>query len=122
MAIIADIAETQAHADQALAAGLSQGRDRKRAEAVHRLQIGAAGIAAMVLMIGLASVILERAQLTEAITSPDTAASAAPPPASPNNDPLAEAGVVPDMPSQAEQAPEQEQAIVPEQGNAPRGQ
>lgn len=91
--------------------------DRKRAEAIHRLQVGLAGIGAMVLLIGLASVIMERAQLTEAGSVPDAAATVAPNTQTPKNDPLAEAGVVPDMPAQNAPEAEQEQAIVPEQGD-----
>lgn len=112
-----DAADRQA-ADAALAETLSQERDSRRAEALHRLQVGLAGIGAMVLMIGLATVIMERAQLTEAISVPDAAATSEPAQPAAKNDPLAEAGVVPDMPAQTDQQPEQEPAIVPEQGNA----
>ena len=105
--------ELTAPADPVITAELP---DRRRAEAIHRLQIGLAGIGAMVLMIGLASVIMERAQLTEAGAVPDAAATVAAPDNAPKNDPLAEAGVVPDMPAQGETPQAQEQAIVPEQG------
>ena len=110
--------DIQATADEAMAAELSQARDSKRAETVHRLQIGLVGLGAMVLMIGLATVIMERAQLTEAISVPDASTNATPAQATVKNDPLAEAGVVPDMPAQAQPQPVQEPAIVPEQGNA----
>lgn len=104
-------------ADDALTGAFPEAPDRKRAEALHRLQIGLAGIGAMVLLIGLATVIMERAQLTEASSVPDAAATVAPAAAAPRNDPLAEAGVVPDMPAQGQPATAQEPAIVPEQGN-----
>jgi hypothetical protein len=95
---------------------------RARAEALHRLQIGLAGLAAMVMMIGLASVIMERAQLTEARSVPDAAATTAPEQAAAKNDPLAQAGVVPDMPAQQAQPADQATATGPEQGNGPAAQ
>lgn len=115
--------ELQSADNQPLDVLLTQGRNRKRAEAIHRIQIGVAGLGAMVLIIALASVIMERAQLTEAVSVPEASATSAPQEAGASNDPLAEAGVVPDMPAQSEPAaPQQEQAIVPEQGDGPRGQ
>lgn len=104
-------------ADEAITSSLVR-PDRKRAEAIHRLQIGVAGIGAMILLIGLASVIMEKAQLTEATSVPEAAAEIEPTAPPPKNDPLAEAGVVPDMPAQGEQETVQEQAIVPEQGDS----
>lgn len=109
--------EPTALADETLVSAIPLQPDRKRAEALHRLQIGLAGIGAMVLLIGLATVIMERAQLTEASSVPDAAATVAPAGPAPQNDPLAEAGVVPDMPAQGEPENAQEPAIVPEQGN-----
>jgi hypothetical protein len=105
-------------ADAVVTSSLTVQPDRKRAEAVHRLQIGAAGIGAMILLIGLATVIMERAQITEAASVPDAAATVEPVPSPTKNDPLAEAGVVPDMPAQDDQQTVQEQAIVPEQGDS----
>lgn len=73
---------------------------RSRAEAVHRLQIGLSGIAAMVLLVALADTILSRADESEASAVPEAAATVEPTPAAtPKNDPLAEAGVVPDLPA-----------------------
>ncbi len=69
-----------------------------RAERMQRLQIGLFGIAAMIMLIGLADIVISRAQQTEAITVPEAAptvvASEAPAP----RDPLADAGVVPELP------------------------
>ena len=89
----------------------------ERSQLIQRLQIGLAGLGAMVLLIGLAQVVYDRAQLSEADAVPAASATVAPgKPAPVQNDPLAEAGVVPDLP--AEQAvPLQEQAVMPEQGN-----
>jgi len=50
--------EPTATADETLVSAFPLPPDRKRAEALHRLQIGLAGIGAMVLLIGLASAIL----------------------------------------------------------------
>jgi hypothetical protein len=71
-----------------------------RAQAVHRLQIGLSGIAGMVLMIALADTILSRADEAEASSVPEAAATVeAVETDAPKNDPLAEAGVVPDLPA-----------------------
>ena len=68
-----------------------------RAEAIFRLQIGVAGLAAMLMMIGLANIVMDRAKETEATTVPEAASTVAPvknAPA-PASDPLADAGVIP---------------------------
>jgi hypothetical protein len=62
-----------------------------RAQAVHRLQAGLFGIATMLLLIGLANVIRDRARLTEAASAPAEPVAAS----SAANDPLADIGVVP---------------------------
>lgn len=104
--------------DAVLVADLAARPDRSRAEALQRLQIGLAGLGSMVLLIGLASVIMQRADLTEAGSVPDAAATvAADQPGAKKNDPLAEAGVVPDLPAQRDSERAQEPAIVPERGN-----
>jgi hypothetical protein len=64
-----------------------------RAQAVHRLQVGLLGLAAMLLLVGLASIIMERARMAES-TLP-LAAGVATAEASPKSDPLADMGVVP---------------------------
>lgn len=92
-----------------------------RAELLQRLQIGLAGLGTMVLLIGLAQVVYDRAQLSEAETVPAAAATVAPKDVEPvQSDPLAEAGVVPDLPSEPMGQPVQEPAIMPEQGNDQR--
>lgn len=65
-----------------------------RAQAVQRLQAGLFGIAAIILVVGLASIINERARQADAALQPQAAASATPS-AKADSDPLAEAGVVP---------------------------
>ena len=88
-----------------------QGRDEesppqqggKRAEVVQRLQIGLFGLAARVLIVALANVIMEREKQTEATAVPEAAATTAPVAATgPLSDPLVDAGVVPDMPSNSQ--------------------
>ncbi|MBW8785894.1 MAG: hypothetical protein JF593_14890 [Novosphingobium sp.] len=64
-----------------------------RAQAVHRLQIGMFGLAAMLLIVGLANIIMERARLADAASGAAPVASSAA--ASPSSDPLADLGVVP---------------------------
>lgn len=65
-----------------------------RAQAVQRLQAGLFGLAAVVLMVGLASIINERAREAEAAIAPQASPSASPS-ANSGSDPLAEVGVVP---------------------------
>lgn len=90
-----------------------------RSESIQRLQIGLAGLGTMILLIGLAQVVYNRAQLSEAETVPAASSTTAPiEPAPVQNDPLAEAGVVPDLPSEPIGQTVQEPAIMPEQGNA----
>ncbi len=69
-----------------------------RAQATQRLQVGLFGFAAMVLLVGLANIIQDRARVTEESSVPDAAPTTAPAEAPPQRDPLADAGVVPDLP------------------------
>ncbi|OYW45072.1 MAG: hypothetical protein B7Z36_05540 [Novosphingobium sp. 12-63-9] len=67
-----------------------------RAQAVHRLQVGLFGLAGMLLLVSLANVIMDRAQLGDAsagISAPGASASA-----SAANDPLVDMGVAPELP------------------------
>lgn len=70
-----------------------------RAEALRRLQMGAVGVVAVLLLVGLASVIKDRAAQTETTSVAGAAATSAPGAATTAADPLAEAGVVPEMPA-----------------------
>ena len=83
-----------------------------RSQSMQRLQVGLFGLAAMILLVSLANIILTNAEKNEARVVPEAAptvtgedgANAA-------SDPLADAGVVPDMPDEAEQeASQQEQS------------
>lgn len=60
-----------------------------RAEAIQRLQAGLFGLAAVVLLVGLANIINERAR------QGDPASATVPAPAGEGGDPLADIGVVP---------------------------
>lgn len=90
-----------------------------RAQAVQRLQAGLFGIAAVILVVGLANIINNRAREAELATRPAASPSAAA--VKDNSDPLAEAGVVPSS------APEASVAVQPApspaaQRPAPTGQ
>lgn len=69
-----------------------------RADALRRLQIGASGLVAVLLLVGLASIVRDRA--TEADNTAVAGAAPTTAPTSPDatGDPLAEAGMVPDIP------------------------
>ena len=78
----------------------------RRAQVVHRLQVGMFGLAGMLLLVGLANIIMDRALISDDATAESAAASATAAKlstegavASPANDPLADIGVVPDMPA-----------------------
>jgi len=71
-----------------------------RSQAMHRLQVGLSGLAAMVLLVGLADIITANLQRNEARVVPEAAAPAVNKPAdSPARDPLADACVVPELPT-----------------------
>lgn len=78
-----------------------------RAEAMKRLQIGLLGLAAMVLMVALANIVMERAKQTDAAVVPEAVDPASAGSAEPLKDPLVDAGVVPELPS-ANQSPPRE--------------
>jgi hypothetical protein len=65
----------------------------RRAQAVHRLQTGLIGLATMLLIVGLANIIMERARLTEAGEQAMPAGAVAS--SSKASDPLADIGLVP---------------------------
>lgn len=74
--------------------------DRSRAEVVHRLQIGLSGLAAMILLVGLANIIQDRARMEDAKTVPEAAVTGNQPLTPSQPDPLADAGIVPDLPAE----------------------
>lgn len=71
-----------------------------RAQAMQRLQVGGSLLLGIILIVGLANVIEERAKQSDEAVVPEAAATiAATPSNAPANDPLADAGVVPDLPA-----------------------
>lgn len=88
-----------------------------RAQSVHRLQIGIFGLCAMLLIIGLANIIMDKAKSTEAQSDPigEVIAKDAPEEKKKGVDPLADIGVVP----AADPAPEVKQSAKPEPMLAP---
>ncbi len=66
----------------------------RRAEAVQRMQVGMFGLAAMLLLVGLANIVMERARLADAAGAISSAHMAGSNGAS-NTDPLADLGVIP---------------------------
>ncbi len=83
-----------------------------RAERMQRLQIGFLGLGAMILLVGLANIIMNSAKESQAAAVPDAmptvAAQETPAPA---RDPLADAGVVPDLP--VEPSPQTTETVAP---------
>ena len=79
-------------------AELPEGRSRR--EVTQRLQFGFGGVATMFLLVSLASIIDQRADMADAATVPE-AVTASPPTSDPmEDDPLVSVGVVPDLPAQ----------------------
>jgi hypothetical protein len=74
--------------------------DERRQRSLQRMQIGVAGVLFMVLLVGLAGIIQNRAAETDATVVPQAASTTEPRVTAPQNDPLAEAGVVPDLPAE----------------------
>lgn len=79
--------------------------DRARAETVQRLQIGLSGLAAMVLLVGLANIIQDRARIAEEMSVPQAAPTTEPTMQAAQRDPLADAGLVPDLPVEPSASP-----------------
>lgn len=76
-----------------------------RAEAVQRLQIGVFGIGAMLLLVGLASIIGTQADLAEEAAVPEAAPTTEPTAAPTQANPLADAGIVPDIAAEPSPSP-----------------
>jgi len=73
-----------------------------REQAVQRLQIGLTGLCAMIFIIGVASVLGGQANIAQDAAVPDAAPTTEPTAAPAQRDPLADAGVVPDIPAEPE--------------------
>ena len=90
---------------------------RTRAEGVQRLQAGLVGIGAMVLLVGLASIIGGQAERNDELAVPEAAPTTEPSTAPAEANPLADAGVVPDIAAEPTPAPAPQAPGGP--GNAP---
>lgn len=90
-----------------------------RSEAMQRLQVGLFGLASMILMIGLAGIIGSQAELTRENAVPEAAPTTEPTDTSPQRDPLADAGIVPDIPSEPTPSPTSDASTAP--ANAHQG-
>ena len=90
----------------------------REGETVHRLQVGLLTLGAMVLLVGVADMIMDRAQLAEKTAVPAAAPTVEPSPMPTEDSALRDAGVVPDLPADAEAEPVPQGPVVPEQGDA----
>lgn len=93
--------------------------NQARQEAIQRLQIGVFGIAAMVLLVGLASIIGSQAEITEDAAVPEAAPTTEPSPAPSQANPLADAGVVPDIAAEPSPPADVPPPPGPASGNVP---
>ncbi|WP_232281132.1 hypothetical protein [Novosphingobium nitrogenifigens] len=78
-----------------------------RSQGIHRLQVGIFGLAAMLLLVSLASVIMDRVQTADqgvVVSGPSATGTASPAAA---NDPLADLGVAPEVPVNGDSANKQ---------------
>lgn len=90
-----------------------------RAQSIQRLQIGISGIVLMILLVAFADLIQDRAAETEATSVPEAAATvAAEDVEAPQSDPLADAGVVPNLPAEPTPAPEPDPELLEPQEQA----
>ncbi len=75
-----------------------------RAQSLHRAQFGLGGLAAMLLLVGLANIIMDRARQSDAGTVTTNGSRMPNAAASPNSDPMVDIGVAPDMPNSPSRA------------------
>jgi hypothetical protein len=83
------------------------------AEAVQRLQVGLFGLGAMVLLVGLASIIGGQAERNDQLAAPEAAPTTEPSTAPVHANPLADAGVVPDIGAQPSASPASSPDVKP---------
>ena len=88
-----------------------------RAQKVQRLQVGLFGLISMVLVVALADIVVSRADEIEASVVSAASPLAEPAETAAPRDPLADAGVVPELPVETG-APLADQPIIQETGNA----
>ena len=85
-------------------------------EVTQRLRTGIGGILVVVIAVGIANVIFTRALQNEETAVPQAAATVEPSETPTSSDPLSDAGVVPDLPAQADEEPVPEGPVLPETG------
>ncbi|MEN7536535.1 hypothetical protein [Aurantiacibacter flavus] len=71
-----------------------------RAQKVQRLQVGIFGLVCMILVVALADIVVSRADETEASVVSETGPDVLPSEPAAPRDPLADAGVVPELPAE----------------------
>lgn len=81
------------------------GSSARRERNMQRLQIGVTGVILMILLVGLASIVSNRAARTDATAVPEAAPTTEPMQGPTQSDPLVEAGVVPGVPAQSASGP-----------------
>ncbi|WP_017664310.1 hypothetical protein [Porphyrobacter sp. AAP82] len=92
-----------------------------RAEAMQRLQVGVFGVGAMVLLVGLASIIGGQAERNDKLAVPEAAPTTEPSAAPAQANPLADAGVVPDIAAQPSPSPSVKPLDLPPPGQRAPG-
>lgn len=92
-----------------------------RAEAMQRLQVGVFGIGSMVLLVGLASIIGGQAERNDQLAVPEAAPTTEPSAAPAQANPLADAGVVPDIAAEPSPSPSVKPLDLPAPGQRPAG-
>lgn len=92
-----------------------------RAEAVQRLQVGLFGIGAMVLLVGLASIIGGQVARQDELAVPEAAPTTEPSEAPAQANPLADAGVVPDIAADPSPSPGVQPLDLPPEGAGASG-
>lgn len=88
-----------------------------RAEGIQRLQVGFLGMAAMVLLVGLASIIGSQADLADEAAVPDAAPTTEPPVTGGGD--AGDAVVVPDIPAEPSPAPLLDPLVLPQATASP---
>lgn len=92
-----------------------------RAEAMQRLQVGVFGIGSMVLLVGLASIIGGQAERNDKLAAPEAAPTTEPSAAPAQANPLADAGVVPDIAAEPSPSPSVKPLDLPPPGQRAPG-
>ncbi|MFN4038952.1 MAG: hypothetical protein ACK4IB_06425 [Erythrobacter sp.] len=90
-----------------------------RAEGIQRLQVGLFGIAAMVLLVGLASIIGSQADLADEAAVPDAAPTTEPRANDPSRNSSSDPVVVPDIPAEPSPAPLLDPLVLPPPTSSP---